>query len=394
MSIDLVELLRLVGSLDDSEGADTPRERFRAYLRESVREVGVLRDYVETCARNSGPQFARALQDLVNRLGEELGFRVSFGRYGGRSGGIGYDGHWVSPLNAHVVVEVKTTDTYAIQTAVLLDYINRLLSAGDIPHDARRLGLYVVARPDCALEQLENAIVAEKRDRELRIASVDSLLSLAELLSQYDVDHESVVGVIYPSGPSMDAMVDLMASLVAQEAGGGTARLAAREADSTVASEETTSSEGPSSPAYYLTPVRWKGRSSPLEEVGKLLEARKYAFGERTPGRRYLKSGDWICFYASGFGVFAHAWVASAARKHPLPQLTHDPESYPWTFDLGDVSVYADRPIELAREVRCALDAFAGADVDRPWGWFVTSTRTVTHHDFLVLTGRLGDTDG
>ena len=42
-----------------------------------------------------------------------------------------------------------------------------------------------------------------------------------------------------------------------------------------------------------------------------------YAFGERTPGRGKLKPGDWMCFYASGKGVAAHAKVSSAPEKKP-----------------------------------------------------------------------------
>ncbi len=45
-----------------------------------------------------------------------LGFAVEYGRYRGVQWQIGHDGFWTSPTGKHVVVEVKTTDTYTVQT--------------------------------------------------------------------------------------------------------------------------------------------------------------------------------------------------------------------------------------------------------------------------------------
>ena len=114
MGVTLKQILDLVGKLDDSPGDDTPRERFRRFLKENVKEVGQVRDYVEECIRTSGNQYNRALQDLVNYIGHFLGFEVTFGRYQGVPGQIGFDGHWKSPTGFHIVVEVKTTEVYAI----------------------------------------------------------------------------------------------------------------------------------------------------------------------------------------------------------------------------------------------------------------------------------------
>ena len=79
----LDDILDLVGVLDDTPGEDTGRERFRKYLSKSVTEVGLLRDYTETCLRTSGAQYNRALQDLVNHAGRLMGFDVQFGRFRG-----------------------------------------------------------------------------------------------------------------------------------------------------------------------------------------------------------------------------------------------------------------------------------------------------------------------
>src|SRR5919205_3314470 len=108
MNVTLKELRKLVGKLDDAEGADTPRERFRQFLAESVRDVGQLRDYIEECLRTKGDQqYNRALQDLINHLGTFLGFSVTYGRYQGVPREIGFDGLWSSPTPFHIVVETK-----------------------------------------------------------------------------------------------------------------------------------------------------------------------------------------------------------------------------------------------------------------------------------------------
>ena len=143
MSITLSQILALVGKLDDTPGEDTARERFRRFLKENVLEVGQIRDHIEDCLRTTGDQYNRALQDLVNYLGHFLEFGVTFGRYSGVSTEVGFDGLWQSPRNVHVVVEVKTTEVYAIKTATLVGYVDRLISEQRIPSWDNALGIYV-----------------------------------------------------------------------------------------------------------------------------------------------------------------------------------------------------------------------------------------------------------
>ncbi len=128
ITLTLNEMLDFVGKLDDTEGNETPRERFRRFLQQKVCEVGQIQVYVEECLKNSGDQYNRALQDLVNHIGSILGFNVTFGRYQGIRGKIGFDGHWKSSTGFHIVIEVKTTDAYAIKTATLVGYVDELIS--------------------------------------------------------------------------------------------------------------------------------------------------------------------------------------------------------------------------------------------------------------------------
>lgn len=378
MNITLKQILNLVGKLDDSPGDETPRERFRRFLKENVKEVGQIRDYVEECLRTPGNQYNRALQDLVNHLGHLLGFEVTFGRYQGILGQIGFDGHWKSPTGFHIVVEVKTTETYAIKTSTLVNYVNELISEKKIPNWDAALGLYVIGRPDPEIRQLESSIIAEKRTHQLRIISIESLLSLAEMMNQYDVTHEDILSVIRPSGPVVDYVVDLIARLIAQ-------RQLQEETKGEISPEERGSKQTEEA-CYWLTPVKGDEEETADRCIQRLVgEEKIYAFGERTPGRRHIKPGDWICFYSTGKGIVAHAQIASRPeyRKHPQ---VHNPERYPWVFSVKNVHIYLEDPVVIDASLRSKLDAFKKSDLNKAWAWFVQATRKITEHDFKLLT--------
>lgn len=98
-----------------------------------------------------------------------------------------------------------------------------------------------------------------------------------------------------------------------------------------------------------------------------------------------MKPGDWICFYATGNGVVAHAKVVAKPEKKPHPKVHHS-ERYPWVFRLEDAKLYLDNPVIVDAEARSQLDAFYGRDPDKSWAWFVQATRRVTSHDFKTLT--------
>ena len=380
MDMTLDEILDFIGKLDDSPGDDTPRERFRALLRTKLTELGQVRDYVQQCLRGSGDQYSRALQDLVNHTGELLGFEVEFGRYLGVRGQVGFDGHWSSRSGFHVVVEVKTTEAYAIKTATLVGYVDSLISDKRIPDWDSSMGLYVIGRPDPDVCHLENSIVAEKNTGRLRIISIESLVSLAEMMSDYDVTHEDVLAILRPSAPLIDPIVSTMTRLVAQRS-----QLIETEQVPVEAPPQQPPEVG--APNYILTPTKSDEHSSAEDIIRTLVgEQCSYAFGDRTPYRKDLKPGDWICFYATTVGVIAHARVASTPQKRHHPGV-HSLEDYPWVFSLSDVHIYVDEPIVIDAQLRSRLDAFKGRSLEKHWAWFVQATRRITERDFAILTG-------
>jgi len=314
-----------------------------------------------------------------------MGFEVEFGRYQGVQGQIGHDGLWKSPSGFCLVIEVKTTEVYAIKTSTLMNYIDELISKKTIADRDHAMGLYVVGRSDPEVRQLENAILAEKRMDQLRVISAESLLSLAELMNDYDVSHEDILAILRPSGPVIDPVIDLMAKLAAQPKDNGDQRVEQSVIKALEPLASTIIEEERGEATYWLTPVKADDIQT-AEEVIENLVGNKgiYAFGERTPGRRHLKPGDGICFYATGNGVIGHAKVASFPEKKPNPAV-RDPERYPWVFNLKDVKIYLENPIVIDAALRAKLDAFEGRDPNTSWAWFVQATRKISNHDFDIL---------
>lgn len=382
-TISLSKILDLVGKLDDSSGEDNPRERFRRFLKENVREVGQVRDFIEECLRLKGIQYNCALQDLINHLGVFLGFEVVFGRYHGVVGQLGFDGRWISPSGFHIVIEAKTTEAFAIKTSSLLGYVDGLISEKEIPNWASALGLYVVGGPDPELRQLENSIVAERRINQLRTISVESLLSLSELMTDYDVNHDDILAVLRPSEPKVDPIVDLMKSLMAQ------ALPTELVEEPSIESVQLIEDEG--EPSYWITPVKSDEHAKAEEIVYSLVgEEKIYAFGERTPGRKHLRPGDLICFYATGKGVIAHATIMSRPERKKHPKV-HEPDKYPWIFKVGKAKFYLDEPVIIDADLRGQLDAFKGKDSSKPWSWFVFAARKISKNDYELLTADHGE---
>ena len=329
-----------------------------------------------------------ALQDLVNHLGHFLGFEVDYGRYQGVQGQIGFDGHWKSPTAFHIVAEVEDTEVYAIKTSTLLNYINELVSQKSIADPEKALGLYIVGRPDPEIRQLENAIIAEKKLQQLRIISVDSLLTIAEMMNQYDISHEDALALIRPSTPTIDPVIILMSRLVAGARDESEKHPPARTAPAAQSATITPPAFRESAePGYWLTPVKAMKNETGQECIEKLVGREHiYGFGENTPGRKRIKPGDWICFYANGNGVVAHAKVASLPEKKPHKAI-RDGERYPWVFRVSDSKLYIDRPEVIDAEMRSRLEAFQGRDPKHSWAWYVQGTGSIGEkHDFELLT--------
>jgi len=91
MNITLNQILSLFGQLNDIPDKSSPREIFRNFLRENIKEFCQIRYFIEEWVRTLGEQYNRALQDLFNYLIKFLDFEVIFGRYHGFQIHIGFE---------------------------------------------------------------------------------------------------------------------------------------------------------------------------------------------------------------------------------------------------------------------------------------------------------------
>lgn len=339
---------------------------------------------------NSGPQCNRALQDLVNHIGRLIGFDVEFGRYQGVQGENGFDGIWRTDKLA-IVVEVKTSDVYAIKTAILTGYIDRLISDQRVASWDEALGLYVFGRSDAELNQMGNAIIAERRTQQLRVSTLESILSLAELVQEGYIAKEEAITLLRPASASVDDIVVLMARVASKALTGAETIAPPIIPDVAVAPakpDEVSPSEAASTPRLHLlTPVSDDEFATAESTIRTLLGAGWYVFGDRTPGRKSLKPGDRLCFYQSGVGIVAEAEVESSPERKPLKEARKG-DKFPWRFRVTKQRYFFDKPIVLNANLRGELEAFAGKNPASPWAWFVQGTHLVTEHDFQALIGQ------
>jgi hypothetical protein len=389
-AISLDQLLMLVGELNDQQGQDTPRDRFRQFLSSSVTAVGTVRDYVQVCLAKKGDQYDRALQDLVNHAGRLMGFDVEFGRYSGVANDIGHDGLWRAD-DFSVVVEVKTSGAFTIRTATLLGYINSLIDVGRISRADTAMGLYVFGKPDAEISQLEASIIHSGHAQRLRIATADDVLALAELVQRGLLSRDEALALLRPVGVRVGSTVQVLQRIAAGMPSEVDEPLSMGSPEPipferTAPRPRKVAEYRPSSsPMYLLTPVAAEDGISAEETIRSLLDHGVYVFGERTTGRKDLKPGDQIAFYESGNGIVACAEVASQATRKTIKFAKHA-ENYPWAFDVRNVRYFFDEPVIIDAELRAKLERFQGRDPQSAWGWFVQGTRKVSEHDFRILT--------
>ena len=158
------------GSGKLTDGSDTSRD-----LRDLLRIVDFeqLRKFATQCLESKSTA-GLALQDVINAIGERLGFAVEYGLYQGTSKHVGFDGLW-SADGDYIVVEVKTTDAYRIALSTARRYLDRLIDERALQRDRCSI-LYVVGRFDTG--DFEAQIRGSQLAWTARIVSVDALCRL------------------------------------------------------------------------------------------------------------------------------------------------------------------------------------------------------------------------
>ena len=169
------QVIAFAGSGRLADENDTSSE-FREFLRHVPTET--LAQYADECLEGGFQDSGLALQDVVNQIGQRLGFSVTDGRYRGRHGVSGHDGLWRLADGHTILVEVKTTDAYRIDLNTLAGYRRTLIESTTILADKSSI-LIVVGRQDTG--DLEAQIRGSRQAWDVRLISVGALLRLLRL---------------------------------------------------------------------------------------------------------------------------------------------------------------------------------------------------------------------
>jgi hypothetical protein len=188
---------------------------FREFLSHISSEV--LCQYSENCLNSTFNDSGLALQDIINQVGRRLGFEVEDGRYQGSKNSIGNDGLWCFPSGHHVVIEVKTTDAYRIDSNKIAEYRRKLIASQKITEEKSSI-LIIVGREDTG--DLEAQIRGSRHAWDIRLISVDSLLRLMLLKEKVDDPQiiQRICDILIPKEfTRLDNIVDI-AFFTAEEA--------------------------------------------------------------------------------------------------------------------------------------------------------------------------------
>lgn len=208
-TLSLTWLLNLAGELQD--GSDASR-RFRENLRNEDVSVATLAAWVHEAIEQSGKQYHRALQDLVNASGLRLGFEVEFGVYQGQAGALNADGVWISPTGQAIVVETKTTETYQIDPDTLVGYVQNVATTRDIAEEDV-YGLYVMGKYEGVFEK---TIKGSGQQHKIRIITCDDLLKLIHLMQRNALTHEQILSLMMPfETVNIGALIKIIEDIIA-----------------------------------------------------------------------------------------------------------------------------------------------------------------------------------
>ena len=204
MSIEQIVATAGDGKLSDNSDASV---ELRSYFNEVPSST--ISQYIDHCLNNSFANSGFVLQDLVNELGRRLDFVVQNGLYRGRTSAIGSDGLWTSPEGNHLVVEVKTTDTYRISLDTIATYKQKLLESSRVKEPTTIL--VVVGRNDTG--ELEAQVRGSRHAWDVRLISTDALSKLVEIKESAESSDtlEQIRGILIPvEYTRIDKMVELL----------------------------------------------------------------------------------------------------------------------------------------------------------------------------------------
>ena len=185
-------------------------EEFRNYL--TCVPFAQIRRYAEECINSGFTDSGKALQDIVNEVGRRFEFNVENGRYQGVRNQIGHDGLWTLHDGKKIVVEVKTTDVYAINLHKIARYRRELIKREELDEEMASI-LLIVGRQDSGA--LEMQIRGSRYASDMRVIGVDALLKIAEVKDKVDeATFNKICPVLIPDEfTRLDAIAEMLLSV-------------------------------------------------------------------------------------------------------------------------------------------------------------------------------------
>jgi len=209
VQLTLEQLLSVVGSLDDSPGFDTARERFRRFITKRIATFAELRQLIEQGLQLPGTQSHRALEDLVLTVGRFLDFEVAFGPYDRTS--ILASGGWRARRQLFIHVAVWTSQTPTIDLAQLTSGHPKDGQTG-AGEGELRVGLGIVTPLFPAATRLRD-LTGNPTEIPVYALSLNWLLQLTEMVVQGRVNQSFIVALLTRT-PMLDDLVSGLDALM------------------------------------------------------------------------------------------------------------------------------------------------------------------------------------
>lgn len=212
----LHQIISFAGEGRLSDQSTCSRE-FRELL--AIVELNVLQRYAAEALAGEASDHGLALQDIVNELGDRLGYNVESGLYRGRRGESGHDGLWIDPDSSHAIIaEVKTTAVYRIKLDPIAKYRNDLATTGKLSKE-KSSALIVVGQTDEDTTDLEAQIRGSRHAWDVRLVSLTALFKMVALKNTTDdpASAQLLRGILVPREyTKLDSLLDIV-SFVAQD---------------------------------------------------------------------------------------------------------------------------------------------------------------------------------
>jgi hypothetical protein len=190
--------------LADSVVPESPRQYFRRHLQCHTSTAADLTWYLD----QSVPRFAGsaevrlAVEELVNRLGDFLGFSTS------RADADEYS-LWASATGQHFIVWTMDSTSVVARIGAGSHTRDRLLVSTAVETDDQLTCVYVVC--GAANERLLNEAVGLRRaTRQVRLVTVEALAALTRLAESGALAHDHVVTLLRPASALADATIALL----------------------------------------------------------------------------------------------------------------------------------------------------------------------------------------